>query len=74
MKYDNIHTVLDEGNFVLVVSEGHSADKHISFYDLFRVENGKIADIGILLKRYRQKNNGRTATVNLVFKCKSLYK
>jgi predicted SnoaL-like aldol condensation-catalyzing enzyme len=44
MKYDKIHMVLGEGNFVLVVSEGHLAGKHNSFYDLFRVENGKIAE------------------------------
>jgi len=44
MKYDKIHKVLGEGNFVLVVSEGHLAGKHNSFYDLFRVENGKIAE------------------------------
>ncbi len=44
MKYDTIHKVLGEGNFVLVVSEGHLAGKHNSFYDLFRIENGKIAE------------------------------
>ncbi|THU33592.1 hypothetical protein FAM09_25285 [Niastella caeni] len=44
MKYDKIHTVLGEGNFVLVVSEGHLGGRHSSFYDLFRVENGKIAE------------------------------
>lgn len=44
IKYDKIHKVLGEGNFVLVVSEGHFAGKHTSFYDLFRVENGKIAE------------------------------
>jgi predicted SnoaL-like aldol condensation-catalyzing enzyme len=44
MKYDSIHQVLGEGNFVLVVSEGHLGGKHSSFYDLFRVENGKIAE------------------------------
>lgn len=44
MKYDKIHVVLGEGNFVLVVSEGHLAGKHNAFYDLFRVENGKIAE------------------------------
>lgn len=44
MKYDKIHRVLGEGNFVLTVSEGHLAGKHSSFYDLFRVENGKIAE------------------------------
>ncbi len=44
MKYDTIHKVLGQGNFVLVVSEGYFAGKHNSFYDLFRVENGKIAE------------------------------
>jgi len=36
--------VLGEGNFVLVVSEGSLADNHSSFYDLFRVADGKIAE------------------------------
>lgn len=44
MKYDRVHKVLGEGNFVLVVSEGHFAGKHSAFYDLFRVENGKLAE------------------------------
>jgi len=44
MKYNKVHRVLGEGNFVLTVSEGSFADKNTSFYDLFRVENGKIAE------------------------------
>lgn len=44
MKYDRIHKVLGEGNFVLVVSEGSFAGRPTSFYDLFRVESGKIAE------------------------------
>ena len=44
MKYDRIHKVLGEGNFVLAVSEGAFGGKHVAFYDLFRVENGKIAE------------------------------
>lgn len=44
MRYTKIHKVLGEGNFVLVASEGTFADKHTSFYDLFRVKNGKIAE------------------------------
>lgn len=47
MRYDKIHKVLGEGNFVLVVSEGafgKDGGKPTSFYDLFRVENGKIAE------------------------------
>ena len=44
MKYDAIHMVLGEGNFVLAVSEGSFAGSHVAFYDLFRVANGKIAE------------------------------
>lgn len=44
VKFDKIHKVLGEGNFVLVVSEGNFAGQPTSFYDLFRVENGKIAE------------------------------
>jgi predicted SnoaL-like aldol condensation-catalyzing enzyme len=44
MKYDKVHRVLGEGNFVLIVSEGKLGSKHTAFYDLFRVENGKIAE------------------------------
>lgn len=44
LKYDTIHMVLGQGNFVLVVSEGTFGGKHTSFYDLFRVENNKIAE------------------------------
>ena len=44
MKYDRIHAVFGEGNFVLVVSEGHLGGVHNAFYDLFRVEGGKIAE------------------------------
>lgn len=44
MKYDRIHKVLAEGDFVLVVSEGTFGGAPTSFYDLFRVEQGKIAE------------------------------
>ncbi len=44
MKYDHIHQVLGEGNFVLVASEGSFGGKHTVFYDLFRVLDGKIAE------------------------------
>jgi predicted SnoaL-like aldol condensation-catalyzing enzyme len=44
MRYDRIHRVLGEGNFVLVLSEGSFAGSHSAFHDLFRVENGKIAE------------------------------
>jgi len=44
MKYDTVHKVLGKGNFVLVVSEGSFGGRPTSFYDLFRVANGKIAE------------------------------
>lgn len=44
IQYDQIHRVLAEGNFVLCVSEGVLKGKHSSFYDLFRVDNGKITE------------------------------
>ena len=44
MKYDTVHKVLGEGNFVLTISEGHFAGRHVAFYDLFRVSDGKIAE------------------------------
>ncbi len=64
MKYDKIHRVLGEGNFVLVVSEGSLGGKHSSFYDLFRVENSKIAEhwdvIETILPKDQWKNkNGK---------------
>jgi predicted SnoaL-like aldol condensation-catalyzing enzyme len=44
IKYDRIHRVLGEGDFVLVMSEGQFAGNHSAFYDLFRVSNGKLAE------------------------------
>jgi predicted SnoaL-like aldol condensation-catalyzing enzyme len=44
MKYDRIHKVLGEGNFVLVVSEGSFGGVATSFFDLFRIANAKIAE------------------------------
>jgi predicted SnoaL-like aldol condensation-catalyzing enzyme len=36
--------VLGEGDFVLVVSEGSISGQPTAFYDLLRIENGKIAE------------------------------
>lgn len=44
MRYTKVHRVLGEGNFVLAVSEGDMGGTHSAFYDLFRVEGGKIAE------------------------------
>ena len=43
-KYEKIHRLLAEGNFVLCVTEGSLDGVHVSFYDLFRIANGKIVE------------------------------
>ena len=64
MVYTENHIVLGEGNFVLSVSEGTFADSPTSFYDLFRVEDGKIVEHWdvietILAQDQRKNNNGK---------------
>ena len=44
MVYDEVHMILAQGNFVLAVSEGTFGGAPTSYYDLWRVENGKIAE------------------------------
>jgi predicted SnoaL-like aldol condensation-catalyzing enzyme len=44
MVYDTVHQVLAEGDFVLTVSEGRFGATPTAFYDLFRVENGRIVE------------------------------
>lgn len=44
MVYDEVHMVLAQGNYVLAVSEGTFGGAPTSYYDLWRVENGKIAE------------------------------
>ena len=44
MIYDETHMGLAQGNFVLAVSEGTYGGEHTSYYDLWRVEDGKIAE------------------------------
>jgi predicted SnoaL-like aldol condensation-catalyzing enzyme len=57
MKYDKVHKVLGEGNFVLTVSEGSFGGKHTSFYDLFRIENEKIAEHWDTIEEIPSKEN-----------------
>ncbi|MDO4908422.1 MAG: nuclear transport factor 2 family protein [Corynebacterium sp.] len=44
MKYATVHQVLAQGDMVLAVSEGTFGDTPTAYYDLWRVENGKIAE------------------------------
>ena len=57
LKIDKIHRVLGEGNFVLVVSEGNFGKDHDAFYDLFRVENSKIAEHWDVIEPIPAKEN-----------------
>lgn len=43
-EYDKIHRLLAEGSFVLCVTEGSRDGVHVSYYDLFRIANGKIVE------------------------------
>ena len=42
--YQRVHRVLAEGNFVLSISEGEFKGTHSAFYDLFRVDRGKLVE------------------------------
>ena len=44
MVYKENHKILGEGNFVLAISEGIFMNKEVAFYDLFRLDNGKIVE------------------------------
>jgi predicted SnoaL-like aldol condensation-catalyzing enzyme len=44
VKYERVHKVLGEGNFVLVVAEGAFGERPTSYYDMYRIQNGKIAE------------------------------
>ena len=44
MEYETVHKVIGQGNFVLVISEGAFGGEPMAYYDLFRVENGRIAE------------------------------
>ncbi|QVY67488.1 nuclear transport factor 2 family protein [Polaribacter sp. Q13] len=64
MVYTTTHKVLGQGNFVLTISEGTFAGVPTSFYDLFRVENNKIAEHWDVLETIaaeadRQNTNGK---------------
>jgi predicted SnoaL-like aldol condensation-catalyzing enzyme len=64
MIYTDVHKVLGEGNFVLTISEGTFGGADVSYYDLFRVDDGLIVEhwdvIETLLPKDQWKNdNGK---------------
>ncbi|MCM3041579.1 nuclear transport factor 2 family protein [Paenibacillus motobuensis] len=60
-QYTHVHQVIGQGDFVLTVSEGLFDGQHTAFYDLFRVEDGKIAEhwdvIEAILPTEQRKNS-----------------
>ena len=44
MIYTKTHYVLADGNYGLAVSEGTFGETPTTYYDMFRVEDGKIAE------------------------------
>lgn len=44
MIYDKIHQILAQGNYVLAVSEATFGGARTSYYDLWRIENGKVVE------------------------------
>lgn len=44
MIYEKNHIILGEGNFVLSVSEGIFLKEKVAFYDIFRIENGRVVE------------------------------
>ncbi|WP_316779007.1 hypothetical protein [Pedobacter antarcticus] len=64
MKYEFVHKILGEGNFVLLMSEGYFHGAHTSFYDLFRIADDKIVEHwdnfeSILPDDQRKNNHGK---------------
>ncbi|MEM1322989.1 MAG: nuclear transport factor 2 family protein [Bacteroidota bacterium] len=43
-QYKKLHQVIGEGNFILTISEGEWHGKGHAFYDLFRVQDGKLVE------------------------------
>ncbi|WP_299352822.1 nuclear transport factor 2 family protein [uncultured Shimia sp.] len=44
VRYEHLHRVLAEGNFVLAMCEGTRGGVHSSFYDLYRLQDGQIVE------------------------------
>ena len=61
IKYEKCHRLLAEGNFVLSVCEGYINQNQSSFFDLYRLQDGKIVEhwdtTEIIPSRNEWKNN-----------------
>ena len=59
--YKKTHMILGEGNFVLTASEGSWHGKAHAFFDLFRLENGKIVEHWDTIEEIPAKNKWANA-------------
>ena len=62
MTYSKTHFIVAEGNFVFTASEGEFLGTHSAFYDLFRVEDGKIVEHWDVIQEIPEEsanNNGK---------------
>ncbi len=57
MIYNTVHQVLAQGNYVLAVSEGTFGGAPTCYYDLWRVENGKIAEHWDVMETIADREN-----------------
>ncbi len=61
IKYEKCHRLLAEGNFVLSVCEGYTNQNLSSFFDLYRLQDGKIVEhwdtTEVIPPRSEWKNN-----------------
>lgn len=61
IEYKKCHRLLAEGNFVLSVCEGYASQIHTSFFDLYRLKDGKIIEhwdtTEVIPPRSKWKNN-----------------
>ena len=65
-----MHKLIGEGNFVLVISEANFGGNKSAIYDLFRVDNGKIAEHWESVSRFQRKINGKMKTGSFKFETK----
>ena len=78
MIYDKTYQVLADGNYGLAVSEGSFVGAHTCYYDLFRVENGKIAEhwdimepiapVPLIWKRTSANKPTKQASAGIIFR------
>jgi len=60
-KVHKVHKILGEGSFVLVVNEGLFDNKPTSFYDFYRVIDGKIVEHWDVLERAIPREQSKNA-------------